>query len=57
MLDSSVTIGTGDGGQGGGRGGDIGSHNTLVTHFHGNQVNQHATPLKGDSLSSLAILV
>jgi len=47
-------IGTGDGGQGG-RSGDIGSHNTLsVTHIY---ENRHATPLKGDSLSSLAILV
>ena len=64
MLDLSLMIGTGDGGQGG-RGGDIGCNNVALSvhqqnhisgsvtgpqHIQvaGNQINYNASRLKGD---------
>ena len=65
VLDLSLMIGTGDGGQGG-RGGDFGSNNVGYQQNHINgpqhiqvahQVNYNASRLKGDLSSSFAIFV
>jgi len=65
VLDLSLTIGTGDGGQSG-RGGDIGSNNVGYQQNHINgpqhiqvahQVNYNASQLKGDLSSNFAIFV
>ena len=63
VLDLSLVIGTGDGGQGG-RGGDIGCNNVghqqnyiNSPHIAGNQINYNASRLKGDLSSGFAIFV